>query len=84
MTFIGLALAGFVFGLGYFHSLRGVVGLHVRGRALKAIALQLVRVVIAAAFFVMIARAGFAPLLTSFLGFLASRSIVLHRAKERG
>ena len=86
LTPYGLALltlvAGLVFGVIHFTSLRAVTALLLSGEGrTRAVALQLLRMGLAVTVFVGFAFAGALPLLTGALGFLLGRAIVLRRTK---
>jgi hypothetical protein len=78
-----MAVAGLVFGLGYFAALRRTVSLYEAGQGVGgAVALTLLRVAAAAVFLMLAARLGALPLLTGFLGFLLARLLALRAARK--
>ncbi len=84
---VSYAALGALVGAAYF----AVLGWNVRlyaghGAGSKALLLHLIRLAVAIALFTLLARQGAAPLLTSFAGFLAIRTISVsdyRRAIER-
>ena len=80
-----MAVAGFLFGRGYFAMLRQTVRLFVSRRSLLGPAvLTLGRIAAAAIFLMLAARLGAAPLLAAAVGFLLSRSYALRAAPREG
>jgi hypothetical protein len=76
------ALAGVVLGWIHFRSLHTVAERLLEGR-LSAVALQLIRFAVLAAFLFICARLGSVPLLAAAAGVMAGRTIVLRRAGRR-
>lgn len=75
-------LAGLVLGLIHFATLRRVTALYLSAdNALRALALQLVRLAVLAGGLVALALAGALPLLAGSLGLFAARTIVLRRTR---
>jgi len=71
---------GMAFGMLHFNSLKAVTRLYVSGKSLgTALAIQLLRMIVAVAVFACFAFAGATTLLTGTLGFLLGRAIVLRR-----
>ncbi len=78
---VGLALAGFVFGLLYFAALRRTATLLAARRGwLLPVALSAVRIGAAAGLLALAAKLGAAPLLAAFAGFLLARTVALRIA----
>jgi F1F0 ATPase subunit 2 len=79
----GSFVGGLALGIAYFAMLRSSVDrLGRRPGRLGAVALSLVRISVAIAVFIFVARMGALPLLVSFLGFLAARSWALLRVRR--
>jgi hypothetical protein len=77
------ALAGLLFGLGYFALLRRSVGLLLEpGKRGLGVALTLGRLAVAALLLYLAARLGAAALLAALAGFVAARFVALRRNKE--
>ena len=71
---------GAALGAAYFLSLRLNVTLMLQpGRHLPALALSVLRIVVAVGVFLLIARLGAAPLIAAALGFLAARFAIVRR-----
>ncbi|HUZ74187.1 MAG TPA: ATP synthase subunit I [Stellaceae bacterium] len=80
-----MAVAGFLFGLGYFATLQRTVGLFVsRHSLLGPAALTLGRIAAAAVFLTLAAKLGALPLLAAFLGFLVARAYALRAVRREG
>jgi hypothetical protein len=80
---IGMACAGFGFGLLYFAALRRTVTLFAMGRGwFGPVAFTLSRIGAAVIFLVVAAKLGAAPLLAAFLGFLLARTVMLRAARR--
>lgn len=80
-----LALAGLVFGLGYFRLVRWSVSQFTSGgRWLAPTVLTLGRIAAAVGLLALAAQQGAGPLLGAFIGFLLARTIALHRARRTG
>ena len=78
-----VAVAGFALGIAYFASLRRDVHLSVARHAwLRYIVWALMRIAAAALFFTFAARWGLPALIAAFAGFLAARTLALHRARR--
>jgi hypothetical protein len=74
---------GACLGLGYFALLRrSVAAVSAAGWSHRILALTLVRLGCAAAFFVLAARVGAPALLGGFAGFLGARTLALHRLRN--
>ena len=81
LTFL-MALAGLVFGLVYFASLKRSVTLFVGGKGwFGPLALTLGRIGVAVAFLYVAAKLGAAPLLAAFIGFLMARVLALRERR---
>lgn len=77
--------SGALFGWGYFATLRRTARyLCAGGRALCVSALTIGRLVAAAVFLWLAARAGAWPLLTALFGFLAARWVAVHAVRAEG
>lgn len=80
-----MAIAGLVFGLGYFGTLRWTVTLYGAGRGwVGPAALTLGRIAGAALFLMLAASLGALPLLAAFLGFLLARTIAVRAVRRSG
>lgn len=80
-----LALAGLVFGLGYFRLVRWSVSqISSGGHWLAPTFLTLGRIAAAAGLFALAAQLGAGPLLGAFIGFLLARTIALRGARSAG
>jgi F1F0 ATPase subunit 2 len=74
------AALGSLIGAGYFAALAWNVRLYVCGAdVLQGVLIHLLRLAAAVAAFTLCARQGAAPMLASFVGFLAIRTITIHR-----
>ncbi len=74
------AVMGTMIGVAYFAALGWNVRLYAdRGAGLNALLLHLARLVVAVAVFTLCAKQGAAPLLASFVGFVAIRTISVNR-----
>ena len=79
------ALAGLMFGLLYFATLKRSVTLLVDGKGwLGPVALTLGRIAAAVALLVVAAKLGAAPLLAAFIGFLLARALTLRAERRAG
>jgi hypothetical protein len=79
------AVAGLVFGLGYFAALRQTVNLYGSGRGrLGPVVLTLGRIAGATIFLILAARFGALLLLAAFLGFLVARAFALRALRRPG
>jgi F1F0 ATPase subunit 2 len=79
----GSFVGGLAAGIAYFAMLRSSVDRLARQRGrLGAVALSLARISVTIAVFIFVARMGALPLLVSFLGFLAARSLALLRVRR--
>jgi hypothetical protein len=80
-----MALAGLIFGLLYFATLKRSVALFVGGKGwFGSLALTLGRIGAAAAFLFVAAKLGASPLLAAFIGFLMARAVALRAEKRAG
>ena len=80
-----MAFAGFLFGLGYFATLRRTVGLLVTRHSLVGpVALSLGRIAAAVIFLMLAAKLGALPLLATLVGFLLARSCALRAVRRAG
>ena len=71
---------GSLIGAGYFTALAWNVRLYVdRSHGMQALLVHLLRLVLAVAAFTLCARQGAAPMIASFVGFLAIRTITINR-----
>ena len=78
-------LAGLLVGLAYFALLRRSVRLLVRPESIgSAVVLTLGRIAGVGGFLVVMARLGALPLVVSFIGFLAARTMTVQRARRAG
>jgi F1F0 ATPase subunit 2 len=75
------ALVGVALGVAHVATLGRNIDLFVSGRAMAALALQLVRLATIVAVFFAIARVGVAPLLAAFVAFALSRTVCLRRRR---
>lgn len=76
------AAVGALLGAAYFIALGWNVQLYTGGSGKKALLLHLLRIFGAVALFTLCARAGAAPLLSSFVAFLIARMVVLNRNRS--
>lgn len=80
-----MAVAGVIFGFLYFASLKRSVTLFIGGKGwLSSLALTLGRMGAAAAFLIVAAKLGAAPLLAAFIGFLIARALALRAERRTG
>jgi hypothetical protein len=80
---VTMALAGVVFGMVYFATLRRAVALFTAGGGwVGPLTLTLARVAAAVVFLGLAAKLGAAALIAAFLGFLLARSIMLRVARR--
>jgi hypothetical protein len=80
---LAMAIAGVVFGLIYFATLRRSVAVFAAGGGwARALALTLARLCAAVVFLAMAAKLGAAALIAAFLGFLLARTIALRAARR--
>ncbi len=79
MRMASYAASGALIGMAYFAALAWNVRLYTgRGAGRKALLLHLLRLAVAVAAFTLCARQGAAPMLASFAGFLAIRTILVN------
>lgn len=80
---LAMAVAGIVFGLAYFATLRRAVTLFTAGRGwVGPLALTLARIAAAVIFLGLAAKLGAAALIAAFLGFLLARTVMLRVARR--
>ena len=80
LRIVPFTVLGTLIGAAYFAALRWNVRLYAdNGAGLSALLLHLGRLIVAVAAFTLCARQGAAPLLVSFGGFLAARTISVNR-----
>jgi len=73
---------GLTFGWAYLTALRKTVDRFAEGHGWRAAGLTLARIAAAILFFGAAARLGALPLLTTFIGFLTARTLVLRAARR--
>jgi F1F0 ATPase subunit 2 len=80
LRIVPYAALGSLIGAGYFAALAWNVRLYVgRANGLQALLIHLLRLAVAVAAFTLCARQGAAPMIASFTGFLAIRTITIIR-----
>jgi hypothetical protein len=80
---VTMAVAGIVFGLVYFATLRRAVTLFTAGRGwIGPLTLTLARIAAAVIFLGLAAKLGAAALIAAFLGFLLARTVMLRVARR--
>ena len=77
-------LAGTMLGFAHFLTLKWNTGLYLEGGVAKAIVLHILRMIVLAAAFIILAKLGAAALLSGLAGLLLARAIVMRREKRAG
>lgn len=81
LLFLGLA-AGFALGQFHFRSLRRICACYVEGQAVRALLLQLARLVLAGLVLFGLARLGAGPLLAGGAGFFLGRVVIMRGERK--